>query len=643
MALVWVQIRSLVVAFACVLVGLTTSAFGQTVTDPQFLEFDPSADHWAVDAAGQPIVDRYEFVIFEVGAPNPYEVISLGKPVPQSNGKIQLSLVSLFTKALVPMVVYDAEVSAVGPSGSAPSLMSNLFVFSGPCTYTVTASNLAFAAAGGSGTIGVTTGTDCTWSAGSAAGWVSLSAAGGSGSGGLTFSIAPNTTSSSRSATINVASQTLTVTQAPSTACSVSISSSTTAFTAAGGNGSISISAPTDCAWTPVSNATWLTVGSGGSGNGTVAFAVAPNPSTSRSASVMIADRSITITQAGGTCSYSISSDTTSFSAAGGNGSISVTAPDGCKWTAVSSATWLTLGEPGSGSGTLPFTVAPNSSRSSRSATVTVGSAKISVTQAGVGCTYSVSASGTAFSAAGGTGKINVTAPSGCAWTPVSSASWVVTGAGRSGTGSVGFTVAVNSSSLGRSASIQVAGKKVLVTQSGTACSVAISSSTQMFSTAGGSGTVSVSAPEDCSWTPVSSAGWLTSGSGGSGNGSLGFTVAPNGSDTSRSATLTIANQSIAITQAGRACTVSLSSTIQAFPASGGSASLTVMASDDCGWTPVSNAAWLTLTSGGGAGTGTVTFTVAANSSSSVRSTVLSVGGTRLDVAQEGTGSGRLR
>jgi hypothetical protein len=141
----------------------------------------------------------------------------------------------------------------------------------------------------------------------------------------------------------------------------------------------------------------------------------------------------------------------------------------------------------------------------------------------------------------------------------------------------------------------------------------------------------------------VSSAGWLTSGSGGSGNGSLGFTVAPNGSDTSRSATLTIANQSIAITQAGRACTVSLSSTIQAFPASGGSASLTVMASDDCGWTPVSNAAWLTLTSGGGAGTGTVTFTVAANSSSSVRSTVLSVGGTRLDVAQEGTGSGRLR
>jgi hypothetical protein len=643
-ALLRVYLRSLIVLFACV-VCWAPSVFAQVVTDPQLVEFDPSPDHSAVSSSGLPVVDRYDLAIFEVGVPTPYKVISLGKPAPQSDGKIRLDLMALLTQVPPALVIYDAQVSVIGPTGTAASNYSNEFEFSGPCGYTVTTGSLAsaFPPSGGSATIDVSAGTGCSWSAGSGAPWATLSASGGSGSGTVGLIIAANTASTGRSTTINVASHTFTVTQAAaSTGCSYSISSSTTSFTAAGGDGSINVIAPAGCAWTALSSSAWLTVSGGSSGNGTVTFAVAPNPSTSRSASVMIADQSVTIMQAGGTCSYSLSSTTTSFSAAGGNGSIGVTAPAGCQWTPVSSATWLALGEARSGSGTLTFTVAPNSSTSSRSATVTFGSASISVTQAAVACTYSVSATGTAFSAAGGTGKISVTAASGCAWTPVSSAPWVVTGDDRVGTASAGFTVAANSSSLSRSASIDVAGEKVSITQSGAACSVSVSSSTKTFSSSGGNGSVNVSAAEGCSWTPVSNAAWLTVGSGGSGSGSLGFTVAPSGAGASRSATLRIANQSIAITEAGGACTVSLSSTSQTFPASGGSATITVTASEGCFWNPGSDATWLTLQSAGGVGTGTVSYAVAANRTSSTRSAVLSVGGALLEVAQEGKRSGRI-
>src|SRR5205809_4837025 len=83
------------------------------------------------------------------------------------------------------------------------------------------------------------------------------------------------------------------------TPCSVASTSSTTTFGADGGSGSIAVTAPTGCAWTATSGASFVSITSGatGSGNGTVQFTVAPNTGAARSAAVTITGTTVTVNQ----------------------------------------------------------------------------------------------------------------------------------------------------------------------------------------------------------------------------------------------------------------------------------------------------------------------------------------------------------
>ncbi len=65
-----------------------------------------------------------------------------------------------------------------------------------------------------------------------------------------------------------------------------------------------------------------------------------------------------------------------------------------------------------------------------------------------------------------------------------------------------------------------------------------------------------MTAPDDCPWTAQSNAAWvtITSGSSGSGNGTVGYTVAANSSSAPRSGTLTIAGETFTVMQDGREC-----------------------------------------------------------------------------------------
>jgi YVTN family beta-propeller protein len=82
-------------------------------------------------------------------------------------------------------------------------------------------------------------------------------------------------------------------------------------------------------------------------------------------------------------------------------------------------------------------------------------------------------------------------------------------------------------------------------------CTYAISPSSAAFPPdSGGTGSVSVTAPSDCSWTAVSNANWITiTADGGSGNGTVSYTVAANTSASGRSGTLTIAGQTFTVGQ----------------------------------------------------------------------------------------------
>jgi hypothetical protein len=74
---------------------------------------------------------------------------------------------------------------------------------------------------------------------------------------------------------------------------------------------------------------------------------------------------------------------------------------------------------------------------------------------------------------------------------------------------------------------------------------------------AGGNGSVAVTTETGCVWVASSSESWLriTGSAGGSGNGTLAFTVDPNPDPGSREATLTVAGQDVKITQTGGAAT----------------------------------------------------------------------------------------
>jgi hypothetical protein len=87
-----------------------------------------------------------------------------------------------------------------------------------------------------------------------------------------------------------------------SSSCSYSLSSSSQSVAAAGQSGTVSVVSTSSCAWTAISNVSWITVVSGasGTGNGAVTYSVAANASaSSRSGTLMIAGQVFTVNQAG--------------------------------------------------------------------------------------------------------------------------------------------------------------------------------------------------------------------------------------------------------------------------------------------------------------------------------------------------------
>lgn len=161
-----------------------------------------------------------------------------------------------------------------------------------------------------------------------------------------------------------------------------------------------------------------------------------------------------------------------------------------------------------------------------------------------------------------------------------------------------------------------------------------LASAQQNFAASGGSGSVSVTATGMCAWTAISNVPWLniTAGAAGNGSGAVSYSVSAN-TGPARTGTLSIAGWSFTVTQ-DSGCTFSLNSTDASFPVGGGSGSVNVSAGAGCAWMALSNAPWLTISSGGsGNGAGAVNYTVAANPGAA-RTGTLTVAGQTLTIMQ---------
>ncbi|WP_268748992.1 InlB B-repeat-containing protein [Candidatus Magnetobacterium casense] len=84
-----------------------------------------------------------------------------------------------------------------------------------------------------------------------------------------------------------------------------------------------------------------------------------------------------------------------------------------------------------------------------------------------------------------------------------------------------------------------------------------MSPTSNTFSSAGGSGSVSVTASAGCTWTATSKSDWIAivGGSSGSGNGTVSYTVTANTTASIRTGTMTIADQTFTVAQEGQSST----------------------------------------------------------------------------------------
>ncbi len=452
----------------------------------------------------------------------------------------------------------NGTVSFSAPSHSGPARSGTLTIAGltftvtqgESCAYTVSPAQANVGAGGGGAPFAVDTAGGCKWSAAANASWLSVPAgAGGTGNGTVQVTAAANN-SAARSGTATIAGRTVTINQAGG--CTYSLSPGSASAPAGGGPGSVGVTSAGGCTWTAASGVPWITISSGASGNGggTVQYTVDANTGAARSGSLTIAGQTFTVSQPSG-CSYSITPTAQTVPGPGSSGSVNVTAPGSCGWTAASNVPWarVTAGASGTGNGTVQYAADPNTGPA-RSGTFTIAGQTFTLSQ-DADCSYTVAPDTFARSSAGSAEFVDVTAPSGCAWTAASNVPWLtLTGAtSGAGAGRVDFTLAANTGPA-RSGTLTVATRTVTINQD-SGCTYTLGAPSYTSPGTGGPSSVTVSAGAGCTWTAVSQVPWITvtAGAAGTGDGTVQFNVDPNSTGAPRSGTITIAGQTFTVNE----------------------------------------------------------------------------------------------
>jgi pimeloyl-ACP methyl ester carboxylesterase len=162
--------------------------------------------------------------------------------------------------------------------------------------------------------------------------------------------------------------------------CTFSVTPTSFSTSSSATTSSFNVTAGAGCQWSAVSNSPWIGITSGASGTSSAAVVIsvaANSASVPRTGSITIGNgtsKALFTVQQSAYCGYTLSTYTIALPPAGGNGTINVSAPAGCPWTAVPNAAWLSIaaGSSGTGSGTFTVTASPNSNNFDLLGTVTL-------------------------------------------------------------------------------------------------------------------------------------------------------------------------------------------------------------------------------------------------------------------------------
>lgn len=270
--------------------------------------------------------------------------------------------------------------------------------------------------------------------------------------------------------------------------CQTSVSGAPASVPSAGNRVTLTVSAARECAWTATSEASWVQVSpANGQGESPITLAVAANPEgRSRTGAVVINGTRLSVAQEAAPCRYEVSPTSVRLSHDAGRGTFRVSATAACEWQASTNDGWVRiLNSSGSSNGTVEVEVGPNTARAPRVATLSIAGQTVTLTQdsestptpppgppnpnPSPNCTASIDSADRSFNASGGSGSFRVNAPPGCRWTASSNANWVDITSGASATGSetVGYRVAANTTTSARTAAITASGQTHVIRQEG--------------------------------------------------------------------------------------------------------------------------------------------------------------------------------
>jgi hypothetical protein len=126
-----------------------------------------------------------------------------------------------------------------------------------------------------------------------------------------------------------------------------------------------------------------------------------------------IAGQSFAVTEAAAPCNYLLNATSTTVASSGSASPLSFTfstGASGCSVNAVSYANWIsgvsTASSPDGTSGTVTYSVAPNSGGTTRTGTIQVGAQTYTVSQTGAACAFSLNQYGYLFNSSGGAGTV---------------------------------------------------------------------------------------------------------------------------------------------------------------------------------------------------------------------------------------------
>jgi hypothetical protein len=143
-------------------------------------------------------------------------------------------------------------------------------------------------------------------------------------------------------------------------------------------------------------------------------------------------------------------------------------------------------------------------------------------------------------------------------------------------------------------------------------CSISVATSAGEYGAEGGEGRLTITTERDCSWKAATDAAWVTftTQADMQGSGTVSFTVAATSDPVTRTASISVADQHVAITQGAAACRYRLSAQEVSLPAPGGGGAVDVTASSTlCEWSAQADANWLSIPSGASyKGSARVTF-----------------------------------